>query len=219
MKKQLKEKARYLRKVVGKSIKSIAKELGVSSSSVSIWVKDIELTKTQKQKLKATMLNAGTKASAKMYREKRISCQKAGFSEIRENNLHLAGCMLYWGEGSKGKNSVVFTNSDPHMMNIFLRFLKECYGTNDENISVTCHSHVLSTKKLYEVEAYWLKVLNLPAECLRKGFVETRIPKRKSVKYPYGICTLTVNKTDLVQRIFGSIKGYAGIQDEEMWLN
>lgn len=41
--------------------------------------------------------------------------------------LHVAGCMLYWGEGNKGKNDLAITNSDPDLLRLFLRFLRECY--------------------------------------------------------------------------------------------
>ncbi len=45
-----KEKARALRKK-GYSINQIVKEAGFTKASVSVWVRDIVLTKTQKKKL------------------------------------------------------------------------------------------------------------------------------------------------------------------------
>ena len=53
------------------------------------------------------------------------------------------GCMLYWGEGSKKRNSVQFTNSDADMLELFLRFLRQCYGVLDERVafSVNCFTH------------------------------------------------------------------------------
>ena len=38
--------------------------------------------------------------------------------------------MLYWGEGSKARNGVVFTNADVDMLRFFLRFLRESYGVS-----------------------------------------------------------------------------------------
>ena len=51
MKKQEKEKAIALRKQ-GLSVNKIAKEVGASKSTVSLWVRDIKLTDEQKQQLK-----------------------------------------------------------------------------------------------------------------------------------------------------------------------
>lgn len=50
MKAKEKKKARKLRRK-GKSIKEIKEEVGVSKSSVSVQVRDIKLTKTQKERL------------------------------------------------------------------------------------------------------------------------------------------------------------------------
>lgn len=36
--------------------------------------------------------------------------------------LHLAGCMLYWAEGAKSRNTIEFANSDPNMVRLFCRF-------------------------------------------------------------------------------------------------
>ena len=52
MKKEEQKEARRLRKKYGFSLGKISKILNVSKGSVSLWVKDIKLTKTQKNVLK-----------------------------------------------------------------------------------------------------------------------------------------------------------------------
>jgi transposase len=47
MKRETREKARQLR-YSGMSVRDIAKTLSVSTASVSVWVRDIELTEEQK---------------------------------------------------------------------------------------------------------------------------------------------------------------------------
>ncbi|MFL5944790.1 MAG: helix-turn-helix domain-containing protein, partial [Gaiellaceae bacterium] len=51
MKTQERELARQLRRREGLSVKKIARRLRVSQSSVSLWVRDIELTPTQQDAL------------------------------------------------------------------------------------------------------------------------------------------------------------------------
>ena len=51
MKTDEKRKARKLRSVYGWSVRRIAKHVGVSKGSVSLWVRDIELTEKQKEHL------------------------------------------------------------------------------------------------------------------------------------------------------------------------
>ena len=42
--------------------------------------------------------------------------------------------MLYWAEGSKRRNCVEFTNSDPDMMRRFVKFLRRyCLGSHTIN--------------------------------------------------------------------------------------
>jgi transposase len=45
------ELARHLRRNEGAAINEIARRVGVSKSSVSLWVRDIELTEAQRQAL------------------------------------------------------------------------------------------------------------------------------------------------------------------------
>jgi hypothetical protein len=40
---------------------------------------------------------------------------------------------------------------------------------------------------------------------------------RKKGKRPYGVCRLTVNRTDIVQKIFGAIQAMCGFKREE-WI-
>jgi transposase-like protein len=226
MKKESKEKAIYLRKVEGLSLGQISTRLGVSKSSVSGWVKHVRLTKNQVLKLRkqnpATKQYDGVRVTSEANRkraaEARHSYQHQGRCESHGFNLHLVGCMLYWAEGTKSKNSIRFTNTDAFMMVLFLRFIREVFGVLDDKIIVVCRSHILSHYSLEDVEKYWINTLGLSNENLRKGSIETRIPKVKKVKYPYGICSISVNNTNLIQRIYGSIKQYAGINDENLWL-
>jgi transcriptional regulator with XRE-family HTH domain len=225
MKKRQQEEARYFRKVEGLSVRQITSRLGVSQSSVSKWVKDIKLTREQKQKLEsqnpASSKFTGKRVVSEFNRvkaaENRALYQEKGKQECNIFNLHLAGCILYWAEGAKNKNSIKFTNTDSAMILLFKRFLNESLDVLDEEITVYCRSHILSPYTLSEVELHWLQLLGLNVTHLRKGSVETRIPKAKKVKYPYGICTIVVHNTALVQRIFGAIKQYGNIEDARLW--
>jgi hypothetical protein len=42
--------------------------------------------------------------------------------------------MLYWAEGAKSRNTIRFTNSDPHMLVLFKRFLTEALTIMREDI-------------------------------------------------------------------------------------
>jgi hypothetical protein len=148
MKAKLEErvKARELRSA-GLPYKKIAAQLGVSVGSAFLWTKDIELTEEQKAlNLRGPRgphnpehIRKRSRAWAARCRERRAIDQEIGRAAARSGNpLHLAGCMLYWAEGAKRRNAIQFTNSDPHMVGFFRRFLVDALGL--EPAEITCRS-------------------------------------------------------------------------------
>lgn len=114
------------------SINRIAEKLGVSRASVSKWVRDIPLTPEQKRVLTENQKQYGAQhkgsvANRKKRRAIRVSYQNEGRIKAQEGDpLHLTGCMLYWAEGRKKRDTCSFSNSDAEMMFTFVRFLREC---------------------------------------------------------------------------------------------
>ena len=106
------------------SMKAIAREVVASLSSVSRWVRDVELTEEQQTTLELQAFNGHVKGRAvnsATRRSARVLAQDEGrqLAERREA-LHVAGCMLYWAEGAKDRNQIRFTNSDPEMARFFV---------------------------------------------------------------------------------------------------
>lgn len=224
MKKYKQEKAKELRKQ-GYSLNRIKDILKVLKSSVSKWVKDVEIERGDKplKTTKEKLLNYRDNVKKK-HAELRKLYQKEGYAKANLlNPLHIQGCMLYWAEGGKSKNRLDFTNSDIHMLKLFLKFLRECYFVKDEEISIYLNFHINDNKtKEKEIKDYWLKQLKLPETCLKKITVNNK-PKssngsRKN-KLKYGVCKIRVHNTQSVQNIYGAIKYYGDIQDEELWIN
>lgn len=85
--------------------------LDVSKSSVSTWVRDIELTEHQIDRLKAGQprygaQNAGSRANREKFYEIRKGYQEEGRAKAREGRpLHLIGCTLYWADGLRAQRS------------------------------------------------------------------------------------------------------------------
>jgi len=128
--------------------------------------------------------------------------------------------MLYWAEGTKQRNRVIFTNSDADMVEFFLRFLRHCYGVADDQLALTVNVHLGNALTLDEIECWWLRRLGLPSSCLRLATVNqvSRVSKRKRRTLPYGTVRLAVCSTFIVQSIYGAIQAYAGV-DRPEWLD
>lgn len=221
--------ARRLR-AAGMSYKRIAKMLGVSSSSVVNWTSDIVLTPEQNASNLGGPGSPQDPATVKRRRiawSRRCRARRASYQEEgrvrarRGDPLHLAGCMLYWAEGSKSRNQAVLANSDRPLLVLFRRFLTDSLDIEIDAITIRLNVYTNNGLTIEEIERYWLEWLELPPSSLRKHMLNhtpTSSSGQARNRLPYGVCTVRVNSTRLVQHIFGAIQEYAGC-DEPRWLD
>jgi AcrR family transcriptional regulator len=221
MKRAIREEARRLRQE-GISVREIAQRLSVSKGSISVWVRDIELTAAQiallkeKQRSYAAQYNGGRRNRQKFLEFRRMY-QEQGRATAREMRpLHLTGCMLCWAEGAKDPNSMYFTNSDPNMLGLYLRFLRQEMNLEEAAITVRIHCHTNDPHEIRRIEQYWLSLLNLPDTAIRKTLFKQGSEKSKHV-LPNGVCSIRVHRVQLVQHIYGAIQEYGGFENPE-WL-
>ena len=72
-----------------------------------------------------------------------------------------------------------------------------------------------------EIEHYWLELLQPPDSAARKhtlNHLPTSSSGKARNKLPFGVCSLLVHSTRVVQRIYGAIQEYGGF-DEPAWLD
>jgi hypothetical protein len=218
------EKARELRREEGRSVKEIATLLRVSPSSVSRWTADIALSADCVDALRRRASSGGLKASrakSASMRGTRLLDQERGRELARHPiRLHLAGCMLYWAEGSKCRNAVKLTNSDPDLLALFVRFLRECYDVPPDRMVLSVNCHLNNGLELSAIESWWLQRLELPPCSLRKATVNTpsQASRWRRNVLVYGTARVTVHSTAIVQSIYGAIQEYAGIERPE-WVD
>ena len=139
----------------------------------------------------------------------------------------MMGCMLYWAEGTKSRNTLALANTDVSVLQTFLHFLRKCYGVTNADLTVriVAHTDFYSEE---EIESFWVRVLGIEGASMTEH--EFNPPKRqgrnprksttRTGKRPYGTCTLRVRRsTEMVQSIYGGICEYAGLPTQEEWLN
>jgi hypothetical protein len=94
------------------------------------------------------------------------------------------------------------------------------FPLRDEQIRVTCYLYADHHDRQRQIEEYWLALLGLDHSSLCRSIVNriSRSSKRKRFRMlPYGTCRITVNRTDVIQSVWGSIQEYAGFQ-RDAWL-
>jgi hypothetical protein len=212
-------------------IKRIAKALGVSPSSVFHWTRDIELSEEQHRRNLRGPLGpqnperVARRAAAWRLRSqrKRSAYQRDGRVKGRERDpLHMGGCLLYWAEGSKGRNVLQFANSDLNMVKLFCHFLRTSLGVRSDEMTLRLNVYTGNGLSLRKIEDYWLDALDLPRSALRGhtlNHTPTSSSGKKKNRLPYGVCSISVLKsTRLVQHLYGAIQEYAGFE-EPRWLD
>jgi hypothetical protein len=136
-------------------MKEIARVVGVSLSSVSLWVRDIELDTVKTLRCAVALLGVAARRPRHAPRAARRDAQRRGRKQADQGDpLHLAGCMLYWAEGSRERNAVIFTNSDPEMVRLFVCFLRECFAVPDDKFRITCNLFADHLERQHAIEEF-----------------------------------------------------------------
>jgi hypothetical protein len=189
---------------------------------VSHWVRDVSLSPTAQERLRLRAglgpLNSARRSIAAA-RATRLAYQEEGRRLARtRGEKYAAGCILYWAEGAKGRNTAKLTNADPEVLVFFADFLRREFEVPDEKMRVYCNLFADHRDRQSEIEDFWLTRLRLPRSCLRKTIVNTYSKysqKKRTNKLPYGTTALVVNSTRLLHTIYGSIQEYGGFDRPE----
>jgi predicted transcriptional regulator len=231
MKKDIKEKAIELR-TQGESITAIAKQLHVAKSTVSLWVRDVELTPQQIENLLQNSRNSrkfisdlsrirGGRIYSENCRRERKGWQDEGRQLARKGDPEfVAGCMLYWGEGGKTVRSVAnMTNSDPDILVYFLCFVRKYYKVDETKLFATINCHLDYGLGYTEILEFWSNTLNIPTNQFWKPQIHQGVPrtKGKHKRLKYGTCSVRISNVRIIQSILGAIQEIANVSKPE-WL-
>lgn len=158
--------------------------------------------------------------------ERRKKFQEEGRKLCREAIINkdidfIVGIILYWTEGARSSNrsAVKFCNTDIDMIRIFISFLTKYFSINSSEICLQIYCWLNSEISLDAIESYWVTNLNLKKENLRKAYIEQKrkvTGKRKNV-HLYGVCNIAINRTDIIQKIYGAIQEFTGVEKPK-WL-
>jgi len=223
MKKTERDAARALREK-GLSMNEIAKQLNVSKASVSLWVRDVVLTKGQREKLNAQgfSVDAIEKRRIKRIENTRqrhrtvIESAKEDITGLSERELFLVGVALYWGEGGKtGKGMARVANADPAVIRFMMRFFREICSVPEERFRG--HVHTFSHLNASEAERYWSDVSGISIKQFYKTYSKpSAASKHKKDTLPYGTFQIYVCDTELFLRIKGWIESLSEIGSQNL---
>jgi predicted transcriptional regulator len=201
-------------RIEGYSLSEIRNELGVAKSSVSLWVRNVELTETQKMRLRqkgfyreaVEKRRTSRLANEKIKRDLVINAAQKSIKKISRKQLWLIGVMLYWAEGGKTQKAVRFSNSDPEMIKIMMVFFRDICEVPEAKFRGHIHIHPHLDYK--EAEKYWSIISGIPLDRVYKTY---RMPNKSSLNkkdtLPYGTFDVYVLNVELFYKITGWAKG------------
>jgi len=208
------KKATTLRKR-GWSILQIAQKCCVSKATAYNWTKDVLLTEQQKKRLKQNSHSSkASKVHADNCRVQRETFQVVGHEMAKQVHDidYVMGCALYWAEGDKAKNRVGFTNSDINMCVVFVNFLKVYFDVSNEKFQLSFQYHNDSAKSEKEIFQFWIEKLDLQGCVQHKPYQKQG--KSSATKHENGIVRITVNSTEIVNKIWGSIQCFGNFSNK-----
>lgn len=200
----------------GKSYGEIAKTLDVSKGSLSVWFKNLKLPIHTQKLLEEKMriarehnLFENNRRRTQVIQIENQKIKETAASEIKSLSRHgltLVGAALYWAEGWRRgtTHSVELANSDPNMIALYLRFLREILQVPEEKLRANIHIYPnISTQLSIK---FWSKITKIPKERFHITTQISRASKGKRLRnsLPYG--TLKVNISDRPK--FFRIKGW-----------
>ncbi len=213
----LRAKARELR-LQGLDYEEIVAQLGVSKSSVSLWVRDLprprrvapeECAKRTAERMRRYWTAERPVRAAR--RAAASAAAAAGIGGLTDREILIAGAVAYWCEGTKNKpyrraDRVTFVNSDPELISFFLIFL-DTAGIPRSDLAFQLQIH--ESADVESAKRFWLTLTEARPEQFRTTSVKQQNPMttRKNTGGDYHGCL----RVDVKQScgLYRKIEGWA----------
>ena len=186
------------------NLADIAAELGVSKSSVSLWVRDVDFEPQPRRTARRRGPNKLQRRKAAEIEELRFE-GVARLSDLNEQAFLAAGAALYAGEGSKGDGSVKFANSDPELIDFFCRWLRRFFDVDETRLRMRLYLH--EGLDLESAEDFWSSLTSIPPERFRKPYRAKPDPSIRKTKHEFGCAYVTYSCSRTHRAIMGLIHG------------
>ena len=148
-------------------------------------------------------------ANAVSFKRKPISFSIKRNLSCKDKQLKTAGIMLYWAEGNKASKrnfAIDFSNSDPKMITLFLKFLREICGVDEKRLRVLLYCYVNQDVK--NIKKYWQKITEIPLTQFTKPYIRKDFRPEKSGKMKHGLAHIRYSDKKLFLKIQDWIKEY-----------
>ncbi len=204
--------ARELR-IQGFSFSEIIERIpNLSKGTLNGWLKDIELTDEQRDRLLLKIKNGADKGRLKgafTNHQKRIEITeqimtfaKNESKEKLNDTFFTAGIMIYWAEGDKtSQERVAITNSDPIMIQFMMDWFRKVCEVPESKFKIALSIMTLHDK--VEAEKFWSRLTKVPLTRFHKTRIKPTLLKGKRNPSYMGTCRVVITDKNLFRKIMG----------------
>jgi hypothetical protein len=220
---EIREKARQLRSE-GYTYSEICSSLKVPlpKSTLSYWCRDVALPKGYASRVKSLNLaslqmsrllaSEANQKRRKNYLES-LEAKYSSLSKFLADNISsqlISLAVLYLTEGAKKTTgSLMFGNSDPRIITLFLKQLRMCFKIDESKFRCTVQCRADQETEL--LERYWSEVTKIPRQQFYAARIDARTVGKRTKKENYmGVCRIdyfSANIYNELQAIINNITG------------
>jgi hypothetical protein len=196
------EQARRMR-AENMTLSDIAGALGVSKSSVSVWVRDVPFTPSKRRYGPQRRTHPAHTAKLRQIEAlDQLGIQRIG--TLGEEAFLVAGVALYAGEGSKTDGIVTFANTDPRMIAFFCAWLRRFFVVDESRLRVRVYLH--EGLDLDAAEQHWSRVTGVPRDQFHAPYRAAADPTIRRAKHEFGCVYLRYACSTTHRTIMGLIR-------------
>ena len=186
----------------------------LSKGTLSGWLKNIELSPDQRtrilEKLKAGRGYSsiqGAWANKKKAIDRISGIQKVAEKEYKKytkSQLFNIFLCLYWAEGAKKSRCFQFMNSDPLMIKVLLKCLREMFKISEDEIKIRLFIHKVYAEE--NCEKYWSEIADIPVESFKKTIYKPTVHSTKKNPDYKGCCRIELTGSEFYWKVEKWIK-------------
>lgn len=205
---RIKNEAILLRKR-GIGVPTIAKQLHISKSTASNWLKGVSLSKKAAKELAMRSITGTQKGLARIKAAKEMANKlrsdemdtlaKEFVAGVGKKHWQIIAALIFWCEGSKRHlGSLKFVNSDPNMIKLFLKALRIGFGIDQNKMKALLHLHEYHIEE--KMINFWSGITGINKTRFYRSYIKPNSGKRQREGYK-GCIAIYYGEANLARKL------------------
>jgi transcriptional regulator with XRE-family HTH domain len=202
------QQARQLRRT-GLPLAEIAARVGVSKSSVSLWVRDVPFEAPVVRPSRGRRRDPNALQRRKQGEIERLLEEgRARIGRLSEREFLVAGVALYAGEGAKRDGALKFANSDPRMIAFYCAWLRRFFEIDETRLRLRLYLH--EGLDLDASITFWSEVTGIPPSQFQKPYRAVPDASIRHTKHVHGCASVDYSCSSTHRTIMGLVRALLG---------